>query len=214
MQASQVLDINENLYRAGNINTRVFGEMLIPRNGGFVQSVKVSGVESEELVQQEIAAWVIESLEADTLYLIGSGSSCMLIKDELGIDGTLLGVDVIFDGDCIIKDATEQQLLEVIDNYKQQPVKLIITIIGGQGIVLGRGNHQVCHQVIEQLGLDNLIVIASKGKITALEGKPLGVDTGDQQLNDRLTGFIPVITGYDDSIIYPIGRISAPISIK
>lgn len=205
VQESQVLDINETSYRAGNIDTRVYGEMLVPRNGGFVQAVKVSGVECESLVQQEIAAWVSETIEPDTLYLIGSGSSCKIIKDELHINGTLLGVDAVFNGECLLEDATEQQLLELMQQYEDYPIKLIITIIGGQGILLGRGNHQICHRVIRQLGLDNLIVVASKGKIKALEGRPLGVDTGDQELNEKLSGFIPVITGYDDTIIYPVG---------
>ncbi|PCJ48250.1 MAG: ATP-NAD kinase [Gammaproteobacteria bacterium] len=205
MQPSQVLDINEQSYREGGLSTRVFGEMLVPKNGGYVQAVKIAGVESEELVQQDIAAWVIENLDPDTLYLIGSGSSCKVIKDELGIDGSLLGVDVVQDGQCLLKDATEQQLLDMMMQWSDKSIKLIITIIGGQGILLGRGNHQVCHQVIAQLGKENLIVIASKGKIKALQGKPLGVDTGDQDLNEKLSGFIAVITGYDDTIIYPLG---------
>jgi len=206
MQEAQVLDINESEYRAGNINTRVYGEMLIPQNGDFVQSVKISGRESEELVQQEVAVWISENMQPDTLYLIGSGSSCKAIKDEIGIDGTLLGVDVVLDGCCLQKDATEQQLLDLMSEYRDLRVRLIITIIGGQGILLGRGNHQICHKVIRQLGLKHLIVVASKGKIKSLAGKPLAIDTGDQQLNSRLCGYVPVITGYDDTIIYPVGN--------
>ncbi len=206
VQESPVLDINEVAYRAGGISTKVFGDMLTPRNGSFVQSVKVSGKESEELVHQDIAAWVVENMQPDTLYLIGSGSSCMAIKDELEIDGTLLGVDVVFNGDCLKDDATEQQLIDLMAEYNEHPVKLVITIIGGQGILLGRGNHQVCHQVIRQLGLDNLIVVATKTKIKALDGRALGLDTGDQELNKQLSGFIPVTTGYDDTIIYPLGN--------
>jgi len=211
MQESQVLDIDESSYREGDINTRVYGEMMVPRNGNFVQSVKVSGRESEELVQQDIAAWICESIESDTLYLIGSGSSCKVIKDEIGIDGSLLGVDVVLDGECLLRDATEQQLLDIMKDYHHLATKLIITIIGGQGILLGRGNHQICHKVIEQLGLKNLIVVASKSKIKVLDGKHLGVDTGNQLLNQCLQGYIPIITGYDDTIIYPVGNVDGNI---
>jgi len=205
MQESQVLDINEHSYREGNINTKVYGEMLIPQNGNFVQSVKISGVESEELVQQEVAAWVVENMQTDTLYLIGSGSGCMVIKDELGVDGTLLGVDVILNEQCLQKDATEEQIIELMQQFKDLNIKVIITIIGGQGILLGRGNHQISHKVIERLDLDNLMVVASKGKIKSLDGKPLAIDTGNPAVDKRLTGYIPIITGYDDSIIYPVG---------
>ncbi|MCP3673041.1 MAG: ATP-NAD kinase family protein, partial [Gammaproteobacteria bacterium] len=206
VQETPVLDINEAAYRVGDISTKVFGDMLTPRNGNFVQSVKVSGKESEELIHQDIAAWVVENMQIDTLYLIGSGSSCMAIKDELGINGTLLGVDVVLNDRCIKNDATEQQLLDLMAEYTECPVKLVITVIGGHGILLGRGNHQVCHKVIRQLGLDNLIVVASKSKIKALDGRALGVDTGDQELNRQLSGFISVTTGYDDSIIYSLGN--------
>ncbi len=203
---SQVLDINEISYRQGNIDTKVYGEMLIPQNGNYVQSVKVSGRESEELVQQEVAAWVVENMQSDTLYLIGSGSGCRVIKDELGVDGTLLGVDVILNFQCLQKDASEEQIIALMQQYNNLTIKLIITIIAGQGILLGRGNHQLCHQVIEPLSLENLMVVASKGKIKSLLGKPLAIDTGDIALNRRLTGYIPVITGYDDSILYPVGN--------
>jgi len=202
---SQVLDINEVSYREGNINTKVYGEMLIPQNGDFVQSVKISGRESEELVQQEVAAWVVENMQSDTLYLIGSGSGCMVIKDELGVDGTLLGIDVIFNEQCLQKDATEEQIVELMQQYSPPNIRLIITIIGGQGILIGRGNQQISHKVIDALTLENLMVVASKGKIKSLEGKPLAIDTGDIILDKRLTGYIPILTGYDDSIIYPVG---------
>ena len=204
LQESSVLDINEDDYRLGQMSTKVFGEMLTPKNGNFVQSVKVSGKESEELVQQEIAAWIAENIQEDTLYFIGSGSTCLVIKDELGIDGSLLGVDVLLNEHCIARDATEQELLAIINEHPELPVKLILTIIAGQGILLGRGNHQVCHKVIEKLGKENLMVVASKGKITDLAGKPLAVDTGNAELNASFSGYIPVITGYDDSILYPI----------
>ncbi len=204
---AQVLDIDEISFRKGQINTRVFGEMLVPRNGGFVQAVKTSGQENESLVEQEIAAWVVENLEPEVLYIIGSGGTCKSIKDELGIDGTLLGFDVVFNGEMLKADATEFEILELMENYHSHAHKLIISIIGGQGIIFGRGNHQVCHQVIKQLGLKNLMTVSSKTKITALEGRPLGVDTGDQTLNQQLTGYINVITGYDDIIVYPIGTL-------
>ena len=211
IQPAQVLDINEQSYRDGWLDTKVYGEMRTPRNGGFVQSVKVSGVENEDLAHQEIAAWVVENAEPETLYIIGAGSSCKIIKDEIGIDGSVLGVDVIRDGECLLKDAQESQIVALMLEHEAQygpgSIKLILTFIGGRGIILGRGNHQVCHQVIGQLGLDNLIVVSSKNKVKALEGKALAVDTGDQDLNAALTGYITIITGYDDTILYPIGRV-------
>jgi len=82
--------------------------------------------------------------------------------------------------------------------------KIVITPIGGQGHLLGRGNQQLTPKIIRQVGRDNLIVIATKTKITELNGRPLLVDSNDPALDRELSGYISVITGYRDQIFYPI----------
>ena len=203
---SDVLDIDEVKYRAGKITTRLYGEMLTPRSAEFMQNVKVAGRESEDLVKEDIAAWMTETMQEDTLYLIGSGSICKAIKDYLGIDGSLLGVDAVINEALIAKDATEAELLALIKQHSGD-VCLIITPIGGQGILLGRGNHTICHLVIEQLGMQNTQVVASKGKLKTLEGRPLRIDTGDIKLNEKLSGYVSVITGYDERVLYQVAAL-------
>ena len=127
----------------------------------------------------------------------------MAIKEHLGIDGTLLGVDVVNDSELIFKDANEDQIMSLIKSH-HGPVKLIITPIGGQGILLGRGNHTISHSVIELLGMKNTWVVASKSKLNQLDGRPLRLDTGNADLDIKLSGYIPVITGYDDQVIYKL----------
>ena len=203
---SDVLDIDEEKYRQGKITTRLFGEMLTPRSAEFMQNVKVAGRESEDLVKEDIAAWVTETMAEDVLYLIGSGSICMAIKDYLGIDGSLLGVDAVLNEELLQADATEDQLMALINDHSG-PVRLIITPIGGQGILLGRGNHTICHQVIEHLGMRNTQVVASKGKLKTLEGRPLRIDTGDVALNEKLSGYVSIITGYDERVLYQVASL-------
>jgi len=203
---ADVLDIDEAKYRSGHISTRLFGEMLIPRSAEFMQNVKVAGRESEDLVKEDIAAWIVEIIEPETLYLIASGSICMAIKEQLGIAGTLLGVDAILDGELLCSDASEQQLMTLIEQH-QGAVKLIITPIGGQGILLGRGNHTICHRVIEQLGMKNTLVVASKGKLKGLQNQPLRLDTGKPELDEKLSGYISIITGYDDQVLYQLATL-------
>ena len=199
--SATVLDLDEESYRAGKVTTRLYGDMRIPETAKYVQNVKVAGRESEDLVKEDVAAWIVETMDEDTLYLIGSGSICMAIKEYLAIDGTLLGVDAVLSGELVAKDATEAELMVQIHSH-DGPVRLIITPIGGQGILLGRGNHTICHQVIEHLGMTNTTVVSSKAKLNGLEGRPLLVDTGKKALNHSLSGYIPVITGYDDQVLY------------
>jgi predicted polyphosphate/ATP-dependent NAD kinase len=130
----------------------------------------------------------------------------MAIKQHLGIDGTLLGVDAVLDQKLIKKDASEAELMELIKAH-DGPVRLLLTPIGGQGILFGRGNHTVCHQVIDYLGMANTTVLASKSKLKSLNGRPLRLDTGDTELDQRLSGYIPIITGYDDQVIYQLAAL-------
>ncbi|MGC9048526.1 MAG: ATP-NAD kinase family protein, partial [Caldisphaera sp.] len=91
----------------------------------------------------------------------------------------------------IAKDLNEKQIIELISKYKS---KIIVTPIGGQGFLFGRGNQQFSPDVLRKIGRDNIIVVSSKDKLMSL--RYLMVDTGDEELNDMLRGFIRVITGY------------------
>jgi len=206
MSKAQVLDIDEEKFRDNRVNTKVYGEMTIPQDGHFTQAVKISGVENEDLATQEIAAWITETIDPDLVYFVASGRTCFTIKEEIGVSGTLLGVDVILNGTCILQDATESDLISLINQYKVDKTRLILSFIGGQGILLGRGNHQVSHKVIEMIPKSQLMVVATKTKIKELNGQPLFIDTGSPALNKTLSGYIEVITGYDERILYPIGN--------
>lgn len=122
----------------------------------------------------------------------------------LQLDNTLLGVDAVLNQQLLALDLDEQRLLALIRRHKG-PVKIIITAIGGQGHILGRGNQQLSPAVIRLVGHDNLIIVATKTKITALQGRPLLVDSNDPELDQALAGYRQVITGYHDAIIYPVG---------
>ena len=147
----------------------------------------------------------IEDLDPEALYLLGPGSTTAAIKSAMGIEPTLLGVDAVRAGELLVADATEQQLLEVLRTH-QGPVHLLVTAIGGQGHIFGRGNQQFSPTVLRAVGLENIQVVAGKGKIAALEGRPLLVDTNDVELDRELCGYRRVVTGYQDAIFYPVAR--------
>ncbi len=203
VQLREVRDIDEDAFREGIVRSRFYGELRTPEEGRFLQHTKVAGVESQELVAEDIAAGFIEGMSEDVLYLIGPGSTTAAILENLQLAGTLLGVDAICGGEVLLNDATERQLLELLDTH-QGRAQIVVTAIGGQGHVFGRGNQQFSPAVIRQVGLDNITIVAGKGKISALQGRALLVDTNDPELDMELCGYRRVVTGYRDEILYPL----------
>ncbi|MEP4889377.1 MAG: ATP-NAD kinase family protein [Aliiglaciecola sp.] len=205
LSEAEVKDIDEVQFRQGKVSARYYGEMRVPTELRYVQAVKMGGKESEELVLTDIAAQVIELMQdfPETVFVMGSGSTVGAIMQELGLDNTLLGVDIVVDQQLIHQDATENDILTFIEN---KPCKLVITLIGGQGHILGRGNQQLSPKVVNTIGRENINIVATKSKLQSLQGRPLISDSGDAQLDAQLSGLIPVITGYRDQVLYPIAE--------
>ncbi len=202
--AQEVRDIDEDAFRNGIVKARYYGELLVPEEGRFVQQVKSGGREVEELVLADIAAELIEELEPETLYIVGPGTTTRTFMEELGLDNTLLGVDVILNQQQLAKDISGPELEQLVAGHSEA-VKAIITPIGGQGHIIGRGNQQLTPEVLRRLGKNNLKVVATKTKMGELQGRPLLVDSNDPELDRALSGYLPVICGYRDTIFYPVG---------
>ncbi len=203
VQLREVRDIDEEAFREGVVKARFYGELLTPEEGHFLQRTKVAGVESEELVAEDIAAGIVEGMQPGRIYLVGPGSTTAAIMAALGLPNTLLGVDVICDNKVLLTDAGEPELLGLLEE-DSRPAEIILTAIGGQGHIFGRGNQQFSPAVIRRVGLENITVVAGKGKIKGLDGQPLLVDTNDPELDRELCGYRRVVTGYHDEILYPV----------
>lgn len=204
LRLCEVRDIDEQALREGRVVASFYGEMRVPEEGRFMQHVKQGGREVEELVLQDIAAGVVEDMEDGVLYLVGPGTTTRAVMDELGLDSTLLGIDVVLDSALLLEDASEADLLRLLEGHGG-PASIIVTISGGQGSLFGRGNQQISPAVLSAVGIENIQVLASRTKITELQGRPLLVDTGDAAMDEALSGYRPVITGYRDHILYPAG---------
>ena len=199
-----VKDIDEEAFRIGQVRARFYGTLLVPEDSQFLQQVKNAGTERDELAQLDVAQEMIEQLQPDTLYLVGPGSTTHLFLQELGLEGSLLGVDLLLNNELIATDVSASQILIYLDQFSG-PVKMIITAIGGQGHILGRGNQQFTPAILRRIGKENIHIIAARGKILALNGRPLLVDTNDPELDAAFGGYRPVITGYRETIMYPVG---------
>ena len=144
----------------------------------------------------------MEGKEKNTLYLLGSGTTCKAVADYLGLKKTLLGIDALYNRNLIAMDLNEKQMLELLEKYPK--AKIIVTVIGNQGFIFGRGNQQFSPAVIRKVGKNNIILIATVSKLEKTER--LRVDTGDLELDRELYGFIRVITSYHEDLLMRIEK--------
>jgi predicted polyphosphate/ATP-dependent NAD kinase len=201
LREAEVMDIDEEAFRRGVVSAKLYGYLKIPFERRLVQSLKTPSSPGEQASQQAIAYDVVGKMEDGWLYIIGPGTTTRAITSRLGLDKTLIGVDVVADGKLIAADVNEPQLLELLEGRK---AKIIVTPIGGQGYIFGRGNQQISPEVIKKVGKENIIVVSTTGKIHSLRGRPLWVDTSDRAVDEMLSGHIRVVTGYNEQIVYRV----------
>lgn len=199
-----VRDIDEDAFRQGLVRAKFYGTLVVPEDSQRLQQVKNAGTERDELGQLDVAETLIEQLQENTLYIVGPGSTTQVFLQQLGLKGTLLGVDLLLNQQLVAWDLNAQQLWDYLQQHSG-PVKIIITAIGGQGHILGRGNQQLTPLILRHVGKENILVIAARGKMLSLQGRPLLVDTNDPVLDATFSGYHPVIVGYRETIMYPIG---------
>lgn len=192
----EVLDIDEEAFRRDELRLRLYGTALVPAADEVVRSGKEAASYAEEELEA-IASYVVENMEPGVLYILGPGSTVAAIARKLGINKTLLGFDAVVDGRLVGRDLNEAGMLELLKRYPK--AKVIVSPIGGQGFLLGRGNQQLSPEVIRRVGVDNIVVVAAKSK--ALRLRSLRVDTGDPELDSALRGFRRVIVGYGEELV-------------
>lgn len=196
---AEVMDIDEELFRQGKVQAKLHGYLKIPLFKKMMQHPK-EAIRYDENDITGIYFEIKERIEKDLncFYVFGTGSTTYHIMQHMGLKGSLLGIDVIKNGKIMLCDATEKQLLALLENKK---AKLIITVIGGQGHVFGRGNHQLSPKVIKMIGLDNLWIVANVEKIYHLINHTLYVDTSDLELDKELAGYKKIIIGYHEQLV-------------
>ena len=205
VRAAEVMDLDEDAFRAGTVKASCYGYMNVPVDEQRMQAMKQGAVDTEAMALQDIAADFIDSMQDDVLYLIGSGSTTAALMESMGLDNTLLGIDAIYNGELVASDVSEQEILSLLEDEAYSSARIVVTAIGGQGHVFGRGNQQFSPAVIRQVGSDNIIIVATRNKLHSLEGRPLRADTGDIELDAELAGMKQIITGYEQRTLYRIG---------
>ncbi|MCL4341208.1 MAG: ATP-NAD kinase family protein [Candidatus Thermoplasmatota archaeon] len=182
---AQVIDLNEDAYSSGRLETRMYGELFVPRSSRIVTESKA---EYTDDYVEEAAEYIAEHMEKDTDYLIGPGTTCKRILAFLGLQGSLLGFDLVRNGKVLDMDMTEDRIYNTVNDA----TKIIISPIGGQGFLLGRGNRQLSSRALRKINLSNIIIIASAEKLASVTR--LYVDTGPEKLS--FPEYVKVIYGY------------------
>lgn len=192
LQEAEVMDIDEDAYRENRLVAKLKGYAKVPYEPVMMQATKEGSTGFELADQKAIARWVIELMERGRIYALGPGTTTRAVAEELGVyDSTLLGVDLIQDYKLVARDVNEQQLLKAIEG---KPATIVVSPIGRQGFILGRGNQQISPEVVRRVGKEKIMVLATPNKLASTQ--TLKVDTGDEELNEELRGYIKVVTGY------------------
>ncbi|WEU40902.1 MAG: ATP-NAD kinase family protein [Candidatus Odinarchaeum yellowstonii] len=191
----EVMDIDEDAFRRGVLSTKLRGYAKVPYQPFYIQGSKTASPNliDDQMDKEEIAKYIADIMENDVYYILGPGTTVAAVADFLGIEKTLLGVDVVINKRLFKKDVNEKDLLS-LDSSK--PAKIIVTVIGSQGFIFGRGNQQISSKVIRRVGVENILVVATPYKLSTLKG--LRVDTGDPELDAEFKGYLKVITGYGE----------------
>jgi len=188
-RSAEVLDVDELALGAAPV---LYGLVDVPQWRGSTQNRKVATLASAREQVAAAASGAVRAMQPEVCYLLGPGGTTLEVGRQLGVDATPLGVDVVLDGALIGRDASENEILALIAG---RPARAVVTIIGGQGFVLGRGNQQLSPAVLRRLGPEPLLIVADEAKLAQLAGRPLLVDTGETGLDAELSGYAKVVTG-------------------
>ena len=195
LKESEVLDIDEDEYRKGKLVSKLYGYLLTPYNPDYLQYSKIGSPHSDLNNQERIAKRIVESLEKDVYYLIGPGTTTKAITDRLNQKKTVLGIDLLFNNKIIAQDLNEQQILTYI---KDKKTNIIVSLIGRQGFLFGRGNLQFSPNILKKIGPQNIIILSTKYKLQNIPNQILRLDTRSAELDEKMRGLYKVIVDYDD----------------
>jgi len=206
LQDAEILD--REIISSGEypLSPKLYGMVQTPQLSFLVPGAKSSSRLTDMAALEGAINRSKEAIEDECISLIGPGSTMQALKRQLGFEGTPLGVDVAKDGRCLATDVCEEEVLDLI---KGQPARIVLSVVGGQGFLFGRGNQQLSARVIREVGIDNIVVVSSLEKLTALPGNCLLVDTGDDKLDDDLAGYVKILVSSMRTVLMPVKTLNS-----
>ena len=197
LSSTEVLDLDEDLYREGKWVVRLYAEAITPASPRWMQGSKMRVEASgEEEVIQGLAEHVRETLIDDQMMIIwGSGGTLRTIGGILGFELNTLGIDITLGTNIVASDLNEKEILAALEGH-QGDVILLLSPMGGQGFLIGRGNLQLSPDVLRMIGVDRVLGIVTPAKMLTL--RSLRVETGDPEMDERFSKkkYLKVLQGY------------------
>jgi predicted polyphosphate/ATP-dependent NAD kinase len=198
----EILDIDEEAFRNNILDAKYYGTVLVPNIEKLLQGKKaasnIKGIAVDR--KKEVAKYIIENLNKDCLYILGPGTTVKEITDGLGVRKTLLGIDVLFNGEIVCFDATERDILALMKEHGN--TKIIVTPIGGSGFIFGRGSRQISAEVLKGIQKEDIIIVSTLDKVGGLPC--LRIDSGDRSVDERLSGEIDVLVDYNEELVMEV----------
>jgi predicted polyphosphate/ATP-dependent NAD kinase len=203
MAEFEIMDADEKAIRSDSFSVKLYGFLKGPFVPMRIQGSKQVSPETvdEKENQTAIARFIIEGIKPEATYILGPGTTVKRIAELLDVKKTVLGVDIYKNGKVIL-DVNEEVILKEVKDW--QNTWIIVSPIGHQGILLGRGNQQIAPEIIKHVGKQRIIVAATKNKLQSIDGSTLRVDTGDAETDNMLKGYIKVVTDYREWRLMPV----------
>lgn len=198
---AEVMDIDEEAIRNDRVSTQLYGYARSPHLRKLVQNAKTGSMLREDVALDAICRQIAGEMQSGGLYIVGPGTTTRRVMSALSLPSTLLGVDVVLNGELVGSDLNETELLQLMDGREAY---LVVGVLGGHGSLFGRGNQQMSAEVIRKVGRERIIVVASMEKLIGLATRCLHVDTGDDDVNEMLSGYLPVRTAPDRTIYFKV----------
>ena len=205
LASTEVLDLDEDLYRQGKWVVKLYAEAMTPSSPrwmqGSKQRVEASG---EEDTTEGLANHIREIFVKDDRMLIwGSGGTLRRIAEMNGFQPTNLGIDATVGNEQVGTDLSESDLLELLSSH-DGPTTLLLSPMGGQGFLIGRGNLQLSPQVLRLIGIDNILGVVTPAKLLSV--RRLRIETGDPELDADFAAmrYMKVLQGYRTTRVLPV----------
>lgn len=196
----EVVDIDEDQLRRGLATPSLYGTLRVPLDNRRLQPRKSGSPASDANAARSLGLAFSATMIPNRHYVLGPGSTTMAIGEALNMELTRLGVDVVYNGQLVAEDVDADTLEALIP---AEGATIVVTPLGQQGFVIGRGNQQIDYRVLQR---SELKIVATPSKMISLGGRPLWVDSGDPELDATLCGYTRVFTGAKAEVIYPISN--------